>query len=173
MSTADLIPYDHEAGAPLTVGELRRLLADAPDEATVMAHVNDEPWHATSIGYLAQTAERLPATTSRRHPGPSVRLHCVPRSGRFMRPRPGRLVVTHGAPDDEQAAAELERLQRAVHLAVLDSGYRGPSDMSSTGSTTTWDWESANVAVAEVVAAAERAVARLDPGTWHVVRQVG
>lgn len=175
MSTADRIPYDHDAGAPLTVDELRRILADAPGEAIVMAFVNDKPWSGRSVGYLAQGAERVDASSSGMNPGPTVRLHCVRKSGVFLRPRPGRLVVEHGEAHDAEVAAAHEQLQQTVEDAVAETGYRGGSSMGSAGPTTTWEWEweSTDVDVVDVVAAAEAAVATLNPGTWRVTPEVG
>jgi len=155
------------------VRALRRTLADAPDEAIVRAFVNDEPWNRTSVGYLAHGAALRPACMSRINPDPTLVLHCAPQSGTFLRPRPGRLLVEHGEAHDAETAAAHERLKQAVQDAIAQSGYRGGSNMGSVGPMTIWEWESANVDVVEVVAAAGAAVAKLNPGTWHATSEVG
>lgn len=167
--TSDRVTYRHEAGTPLTVGALRRALADVDDEVVVAAYVTDEPWSGRSIGYFAvgdvqlQPATRVTGTRA-------LAFNCVPRPGTLMRPRPGSLVVEHG-PMQEEAA---ERLRQAVEDAVTATGYRGHRVVASPGSVTTWEWESyGDVAVADVVAAAGAAVASVNPGTWVLRSEVG
>ena len=167
--TTDRVAYRHEAGTPLTLGVLRQAVADMDDDVVVMAYVTDEPWSGRSIGYFAEgDVELHPAT---RVPGArSLVLTCGPRSGTLMRPRPGSLVVEHGAMPAEAA----ERLWRTVDDAVSATGYRGERIVASPGSVTTWTWESyGDVEVAAVVAAAEAAASSADPGTWVLRSEVG
>ena len=87
-----------------------------------------------------------------------------------MRPRPGSLVVEHGdMPEDA-----LEVLRQAVQDAVAGTGYRGHHNVTTSGSLTTWEWESyGEVEVAAVVAAAETAASGANPGAWVVRSKVG
>ncbi len=148
--TTDLVPYRHEAGPALTVGALRRAVADLDDDVVVMAYVSDEPWSGRSTGYFAEgEVELRPAT--RAIGKRSLALRCGPRPGTLMRPRPGSLMVGHGA--IHESAADV--LRQTVHDAVSATGYRGRHNEASPGSVTTWDWEShGDVEVAVVVAAA-------------------
>lgn len=170
MSTRDHVVYHHKAEPPLTVGALKKVLADAPDDSTILLMSCDEPWNGDRRGSLARGVEVRPTTGRGPHGDVSIELTSGPPTGVLHGPRPGSLVVEHGPMQETDA----ERLQRAVEDAVHATGYRGRRSVGSTGSVTTWEWESTDtVHVADVVAAAKAVAVTVSPGEWSISSRVG
>ena len=170
MTTRDHVAYRHEAEPPLTVGALKKVLAHAPDDSTILLMSCDEPWTGNRSGWLARGVEVRPASGRGPHGDVSVVVTSGPPTGVMHRPRPGSLVVQHGPMPEESA----ERLRQAVHDVVAATGYRGQHSVGSPGSATTWEWESTDtVHVADVVAAAEAAAVTVNPGGSSISSRVG
>lgn len=159
--------YEHTS-TTMTLGELRAIIADHPDDTPIYVSVPTEPGSMTSEGLPAGSAdvERGLVLDGR----PVLSIEATYPSGRYLVSR-WLVVKLAGTSADRGAVA---KVIDAVEAAVVDLGFRGEREMrnDAEAGTVTWRFKAyEGVPLSAVEEAVRRIVERQNPGGWTLTSE--